>query len=140
MLWTHGVGTGRLTPNEFVAVTSTNIAKILGMYPKKGAVLVGSDADLVVWDPQAEKTIMAGAQQSAIDYNVFEGKKVKGLPRFTLTRGVVAVIEGKIDSHEGHGEFVAREPRGTINRALSEWKNLTAPRPVQRSGIPASGV
>ncbi|RCW79254.1 dihydropyrimidinase [Paracoccus lutimaris] len=140
MLWTHGVNTGRLTPNEFVAVTSTNIAKILNMYPKKGAVLVGSDADLVVWDPEAEKTISAGTQQSAIDYNVFEGQKVKGLPRYTLTRGVVAVTEGKIDSHEGHGEFVAREPRGTVNRALSAWKELTAPRPVARSGIPATGV
>ncbi|MGZ3216629.1 dihydropyrimidinase [Paracoccus sp. T5] len=140
MLWTHGVGTGRLTPNEFVAATSTNIAKILGMYPKKGAVLVGSDADLVVWDPEAEKTISAGSQQSAIDYNVFEGQQVKGLPRFTLTRGVVAVTEGKVDSREGHGEFVAREPRGTVNRALSAWKELTAPRPVQRGGIPASGV
>ena len=140
MLWTHGVGTGRLTPNEFVAVTSTNIAKILGMYPKKGAVLVGSDADLVVWDPEATKTITAGAQQSAIDYNVFEGQTVKGLPRFTLTRGVVAVTEGKVDSREGHGEFVAREPRGQVNRALSAWKDLTAPRPVQRGGIPASGV
>ena len=140
MLWTHGVGTGRLTPNEFVAVTSTNIAKILGMYPKKGAVLVGSDADLVVWDPEATKTITAGAQQSAIDYNVFEGQTVKGLPRFTLTRGVVAVTEGKVDSREGHGEFVTREPRGQVNRALSAWKDLTAPRPVQRGGIPASGV
>lgn len=140
MLWTHGVGTGRLTPNEFVAVTSTNIAKILGMYPRKGAVLVGSDADLVVWDPKAEKTINADAQQSAIDYNVFEGQKVTGLPRYTLTRGVVAVTEGKVDSREGHGEFIAREPRGTVNRALSAWKDLTAPRPVQRSGIPASGV
>lgn len=140
MLWTHGVGTGRLTPNEFVAVTSTNIAKILGMYPKKGAVLVGSDADLVVWDPEATKTITAGAQQSAIDYNVFEGQAVKGLPRFTLTRGVVAVTEGKVDSRGGHGEFVAREPRGQVNRALSAWKDLTAPRPVQRGGIPASGV
>ena len=140
MLWTHGVGTGRLTPNEFVAVTSTNIAKILGMYPKKGAVLVGSDADLVVWDPEATKTITAGAQQSAIDYNVFEGQTIKGLPRFTLTRGVVAVTEGKVDSREGHGEFVAREPRGQVNRALSAWKDLTAPRPVQRGGIPASGV
>ncbi|MCO6364803.1 dihydropyrimidinase [Paracoccus sp. 08] len=140
MLWTHGVGTGRLTPNEFVAVTSTNIAKILGMYPKKGAVLVGSDADLVVWDPEATKTITACAQQSAIDYNVFEGQTVKGLPRFTLTRGVVAVTEGKVDSREGHGEFVAREPRGQVNRALSAWKDLTAPRPVQRGGIPASGV
>ncbi|WEF25347.1 dihydropyrimidinase [Paracoccus sp. S3-43] len=140
MLWTHGVQTGRLTPNEFVAVTSTNIAKILGMYPRKGAVLVGSDADLVVWDPEAEKTISAGSQQSAIDYNVFEGQQVKGLPRYVLTRGVVAVDGGKLDSREGHGEFVAREPRGTVNRALSAWKELTAPRPVERSGIPASGV
>ena len=53
MLWTHGVNTGRLTMNEFVAVTSTNIAKILNIYPKKGAILVGADADIVVWDPQA---------------------------------------------------------------------------------------
>jgi len=140
VLWTQGVGTGRLTPNEFVAVTSTNIAKILNMYPKKGAVLVGSDADLVVWDPEAEKTISAGTQQSSIDYNVFEGIRAKGLPRFTLTRGVVAVTEGKVDSHEGHGEFVAREPRPAVNRALSAWKELTAPRPVLRAGIPASGV
>ncbi|TKW68227.1 MAG: dihydropyrimidinase [Paracoccus denitrificans] len=140
MLWTHGVNTGRLTPNEFVAVTSTNIAKILNMYPKKGAVLVGADADLVVWDPQAEKTIGADSQQSAIDYNVFEGQHVKGLPRYTLTRGVVAVTEGRVDSREGHGEFVAREPQGNVNRALSQWKELTAPRPVERSGIPATGV
>lgn len=140
MLWTHGVNTGRLTPNEFVAVTSTNIAKILNLYPRKGSVLVGADADLVVWDPEAEKTISAGSQQSAIDYNVFEGQKVKGLPRYTLTRGVVAVREGALDSREGHGEFVAREPRGQVNRALSRWKDLTAPRPVERSGIPASGV
>ncbi|MFC3167515.1 dihydropyrimidinase [Paracoccus fontiphilus] len=140
MLWTHGVATGRLTPNEFVAVTSTNIAKILGMYPRKGAVLVGSDADLVVWDPEAEKVISAGSQQSAIDYNVFEGQRVKGLPRYVLTRGHVAVNDGMLDSREGHGEFVAREPRGTVNRALSAWKELIAPRPVERSGIPASGV
>ena len=140
VLWTEGVGTGRLTPNEFVAVTSTNIAKILGMYPRKGAVLVGSDADLVVWDPEAEKTISAQDQQSAIDYNVFEGRHVKGLPRYVLTRGHVAVTDGAMSSREGHGEFVAREPRGEVNRALSSWKALTAPRPVPRGGIPVSGV
>lgn len=140
MLWTQGVNTGRMTPNEFVAVTSTNIAKILNLYPRKGAVLVGADADLVVWDPEAEKTIAADIQQSAIDYNVFEGQKVRGLPRYTLTRGVVAVTEGKLNSREGHGKFVAREARGTVNRALSRWKELTAPRPVERTGIPASGV
>jgi dihydropyrimidinase len=134
------VATGRLTPNEFVAVTSTNIAKILNMYPRKGAVLVGADADLVVWDPKATKTITAKTQQSAIDYNVFEGHEVTGLPRYTLTRGRVAVTEGKVAPKEGHGQFVGREPKGAVNRALSTWKELTAPRPVQRSGIPASGV
>ena len=140
MLWTHGVETGRLTPNEFVAVTSTNIAKILNCYPRKGAVLVGADADLVVWDPKKEKTIQASSQQSSIDYNVFEGHHVKGLPRFTLTRGKVAVHDGEIKTEEGHGKFVAREPNATVNKALSQWKELTAPTPVERSGIPATGV
>ncbi|MEO5620534.1 MAG: dihydropyrimidinase [Cypionkella sp.] len=140
MLWTYGVNTGRLTPNEFVAVTSTNIAKILNCYPQKGAVLVGADADLVVWDPEKSKTITAGAQQSAIDYNVFEGKEVKGLPRYTLSRGVVSVDDGEVKAREGHGKFVAREPKPAVNRALSAWKELTAPRPVSRTGIPATGV
>ncbi|MDP4033491.1 MAG: dihydropyrimidinase [Pseudorhodobacter sp.] len=140
MLWTHGVNTGRITMNEFVAVTSTNIAKILNTYPKKGAVLVGADADLVVWDPEKEKTITAKTQQSVIDYNVFEGKHVKGLPRYTLTRGYVAVQDGEIMTREGHGQFVAREPNPAVNKALSTWKELTAPRPIARGGIPASGV
>lgn len=140
MLWTYGVGTGRLTPNEFVAVTSTNIAKILNVYPRKGAVLVGADADLVVWDPEKEKTITAKSQQSAIDYNVFEGKHVKGLPRFTLTRGKVAIHDGEVRTEEGHGKFVKRDPMGAVNKALSTWKELTAPRKVERTGIPASGV
>jgi dihydropyrimidinase len=65
MLWTHGVATGRLTPNEFVAVTSTNIAKILNCYPKKGAILEGADADIVVWDPEKSKTITSETQQSS---------------------------------------------------------------------------
>ncbi len=140
MLWTHGVATGRLTMNEFVAVTSTNIAKILNCYPKKGAVLMGADADLVVLDPEKGKTITAAAQQSAIDYNVFEGKTVKGLPRFVLSRGHLSVDDGAVKTQEGHGQFVARPPNGAVNRALTQWKDLTAPRPVVRTGIPASGV
>jgi len=140
MLWTNGVSTGRLTPNEFVAVTSTNIAKILNCYPKKGAILVGADADIVVWDPEKEKTITEASQQSAIDYNVFEGKHVKGLPRFTMTRGHIAVHDGEIRTEEGHGKFVRREANNPVNKALSNWKELTAPRPVERTGIPATGV
>jgi dihydropyrimidinase len=133
--------TGRLTPNEFVAVTSTNIAKILNCYPKKGAILVGADADIVVWDPEKRPRRSPPARSSpAIDYNVFEGKEVTGLPRFTLTRGQVAVHDGEIRTQEGHGKFVAREPNGTVNKALSTWKELTAPTPVERTGIPATGV
>lgn len=140
VLWTKGVNTGRLTMNEFVAVTSTNIAKILNLYPKKGAVLVGADADLVVWDPKRTKTVSAAKQQSVIDYNVFEGFELTGLPRFTLTRGHVAVTEDTLDARPGHGQFVGREAKNPVNRALSQWKELTAPRKVERSGIPASGV
>ena len=132
VLWTKGVTTGRLTMNEFVAVTSTNIARILNCYPRKGVVMEGADADLVVWDPERSKTITADKQQSAIDYNVFEGFEVTGLPRFTLTRGQVAVTEDSINTQEGHGSFVARDAYPAVNKALSKWKALTDPQPVKR--------
>ena len=132
LLWTYGVETGRLTMNEFVGATSTNIAKALNLYPRKGAILEGSDADIVVIDPAREKTITHTAQQSAIDYNVFEGFKVKGLPRFTMTRGYVAIQEDEVKTREGHGQFVPREPFAAPNKALSKWKALTAPRAVIR--------
>ena len=140
LLWTQGVATGRLTPEEFVAVTSTNIAKILNCYPKKGAIREGADADILVLDPKKEKTISAATQASAIDYNVFEGMQVKGLPRYVLTRGQLAVNDGQLQSEPGHGKFVKREANGAVNKALSSWKELTAPRPVERTGIPATGV
>jgi len=140
VLWTYGVNTGRLTPNEFVAVTSTNIAKILNMYPKKGAIVEGADGDVVVWDPKAKKKISAKKQQSVIDYNVFEGVEVTGLPKYVFTRGELAVDNGKVKAHPGHGEFVGREPGMAVNKALSTWKELTSPRKVERTGIPASGV
>ena len=132
LLWTYGVETGRLTMNEFVAATSTNIAKALNLYPRKGAILEGADADIVVIDPAREKTITHSKQQSAIDYNVFEGFKVKGLPRFTMTRGYVAIQEDEVKTREGHGKFVPREPFAAPNKALSKWKALTAPRAVIR--------
>ncbi len=140
LLWTYGVANGRLTPNEFVAVTSTNSAKILNMYPKKGAIMVGADADIVVLDPEKEKVISAKNQQSSIDYNVFEGWKVKGLPRYTLTRGEVAIMDGEVKTREGHGQFVPRQPFQAVNKALSTWKELVAPRKIERAGIPASGI
>lgn len=134
VLWTKGVETGRLTPNEFVAVTSTNIAQILNVYPQKGAILPGSDADLVVWDPKLSKTISAATQKSIIDYNVFEGVEVRALPRYTLSRGEVVWSHGKNDQpRPGRGRFIKRRPFPTVNRALSTWKDITAPRAVTRS-------
>ena len=93
-----------------------------------------------ILDPEKTKVISAGSQQSSIDYNVFEGQKVVGLPRFTLSRGRVGYEDGKVIGKEGHGQFVAREARPAVNRALSAWKDLTAPRPVQRSGMSPTGV
>jgi dihydropyrimidinase len=139
VLWTEGVNTGRLTPNEFVAVTSTNIAKILNCYPQKGAILPGSDADIVVWDPEKSATITPERQQSVVEYNVFEGREVKGLPRYTLARGEVAVEDGAIRATPGHGRFVGRPPMGPVNKALSTWKAATAPRGVARSAADMPG-
>jgi dihydropyrimidinase len=134
VLWTKGVATGRLTPNEFVAVTSTNIARILNIYPQKGAILPGADADIVVLDPKLSKTISASSQKSIIDYNVFEGTEVGGLARYTLSRGEVVWSYGKNDQpRPGRGKQVRRRPFPSVNQALSKWKELTAPRPVVRS-------
>ncbi len=132
VLWTYGVETGRLTPNEFVAVTSTNSAKILNMYPRKGAMIPGADADITVWDPKANKTISARKQMSVIDYNVFEGIKVTGLPRYTLSRGDVVFRDGTVQAELGRGKFIRREPFAADARALKKFKEFTAAAGVAR--------
>ena len=109
VLWTKGVETGRLTPNEFVAVTSTNIAQILNVYPRKGAIVEGADADIVVWDPKLSKTVSASTQKSIIDYNVFEGMRVTAQARYTLSRGDVVWADGRNSQPQpGRGKFVPR--------------------------------
>lgn len=136
VLWTRGVETGRLTPNEFVAVTSSNIAKILNVYPLKGAIVEGADADICVWDPKISKTISATSQKSIIDYNVFEGFEVTAQARYTLSRGEVIWADGQNSQpRPGRGRFVPRPAFPAVNRALSRWKELTAPRKVQRDPL-----
>ncbi len=133
VLWTRGVGEGRLTPEEFVAVTSTNIARILGLYPRKGSLEVGADADVVLWDPKATKTIAAATQVSAIDYNVFEGMSCTGLPRTVLSRGETVVRDGVVQAEGGRGRFVPRRPFTPEARAASRLRELHAPRAVARA-------
>jgi dihydropyrimidinase len=132
VLWTKGVRTGRITMNEFVAATSSNIAKILNVYPRKGAIAVGADADVVIWDPEATKTISADKQFSAIDYNVFEGVEVTGQARITLSRGEVVFEDGDVRAEDGRGRYVERPPNQAVNQAYSSWKALTTPQGVER--------
>ena len=135
VLWTTGVNTGRITKEEFVAVTSANIARILNVYPRKGAAAVGSDADLVIWDPGASKTISAKKQVSRIDYNVFEGFTCTGLPRATLSRGTLTWLDGDLRATAGAGQYVPRDPFPAIHVANATWRELNAPRPVQRMDV-----
>ncbi len=140
VLWTEGVEKGRLTPNEFVAVTSTNIAKILNIYPRKGALVPGADADIVVWDPKISKTITSTTHKSVLDYNVFEGFKVNAQPRHTLSRGEVIWSWGQNSQPQpGRGRFVPRPPFPAPHAAVSKWKELNTPRKIDRDplNIPA---
>jgi dihydropyrimidinase len=140
VLWTEGVETGRLTMNEFVSVTSSNIAKILNIYPKKGAIVEGADADIVVWDPTITKTISPTNHHSVLDYNVFEGFKVTAQSRFTLSRGDVIWAWGQNSQPQpGRGRFVPRPAFHSANTALSKWKSLNSPRQIMRDplNIPA---
>jgi dihydropyrimidinase len=135
VLWTAGVNTGRLTKEEFVAVTSANAARILNVYPKKGAVAVGSDADLVIWDPEATKTISAAKQVSRIDYNVFEGFACTGLPRATLSGGAITWLDGELRAEAGAGKYVARPAFPAVHVANATWRTLTEPRGVERVDV-----
>jgi len=135
VLWTAGVNTGRLTKEEFVGATSANIARILNIFPRKGSISVGADADIVIWDPGASKTIMAGKQVSRIDYNVFEGFRCTGAPRITLSGGRIAWKEGDLHAEAGQGRYVERPAFPAAHVANAAWKALSAPRPVERLDI-----
>ena len=108
MLHHFGVREGRITLNRFVELTSTNIAKLFGLYPRKGTIAPGSDADIVVWDPEKELTISAETNHSNVNYNLFEGTQVRGAPEVVLVRGQVIVEGDELVGQPGAGQFVKR--------------------------------
>lgn len=110
LLYTHGVATGRMDLRTFVATASTNAAKLFGLHPRKGTIAVGSDADLVVYDPDHRGVLSVKTQSQNLDYNAFEGWEIQGRPSSVTVRGRVAVREGVFTGEPGHGQFLKRQP------------------------------
>jgi dihydropyrimidinase len=108
LLWDHGVRSGRLTRQQFVDITSTRAAKIFHLYPRKGSITVGADADLTVWDPEGTRTISAKTHFHRNDRSIFEGFEVTGVPSTVLLRGRVAYENGDLRVERGAGRFLAR--------------------------------
>jgi dihydropyrimidinase len=108
MLHQFGVRSGRITLNRFVELTSTNVAKRFGLYPRKGTIAVGSDADVVVWDPEKKLTVSAQTHHSRVNYSLFEGTEVRGAPDVVLVRGQVIVENDELVAEPGAGRFVKR--------------------------------
>ena len=115
VLWHHGVRTGRLTAEEFVAVTSANTAKIFGLYPRKGTIQPGADADLVLWDPSASRTVSARTHHQNIDFNVYEGMELTGLARSTIAAGRLVWHDGALRAERGAGRYLKRSLHAPIN-------------------------
>ena len=109
LIFSEGVSAGRLNLNEFAAITSTNPAKLFGLYPKKGVLRPGSDADIVMLDPHKEVTITKSLLHENVDYTPYEGIEVTGWPVMTMVRGEIVVNDGELQKEPGFGRFVKRE-------------------------------
>ncbi|KAK0074485.1 hypothetical protein PV325_008277 [Microctonus aethiopoides] len=106
IVWDKGVHAGIMSPTRFVAVTSTNTAKIFNLYPRKGVIAVGSDADVVIWDPNRKRVISADTHVQAVDFNIFEGMEVTGVPEYVIVNGRVCVDDCDLKAVHGYGKFI----------------------------------
>jgi dihydropyrimidinase len=108
LMYTYGVLEGRLDLNQFVDVTSTRAAKIFGLYPRKGSITVGADADLVIWDPEATGEISVKTHHHKVDRNIFEGFATKGAPSTVVVNGRVQIQDGDLRVTRGAGRYLKR--------------------------------
>jgi dihydropyrimidinase len=110
LIYTGGVHGKRFSPNRFVELVATAPAKLFGLYPRKGTIAIGSDADIVIFDPNKEETISAETHHMKVDYSMFEGIQTKGAPRQVLSGGRVIIDRGKFTGKVGQGTFLKRQP------------------------------
>ncbi|XP_017008266.2 dihydropyrimidinase 1 isoform X2 [Drosophila takahashii] len=127
LVWEKGVHAGLLDPCRFVAVTSTNAAKIFNIYPQKGRIAVGSDADIVIWNPNATRTISKDTHHHACDFNIFEGMTVHGVCEFVLVRGRICAERGNVRVAEGFGRFIPTPVRPPFVYDIIEGKVQSPP-------------
>ena len=132
VLWHHGVNTGLLNMNEFVKLTSTNAAQIFNIYPRKGSISVGADADIVVWDPEKTKKISAKTHHQNIDFNIFEGMEVKGCASHTISAAKVVYANGELKVERGAGRYVDRPPYSSFYQGLDVQAEKNKPKAVKR--------
>jgi dihydropyrimidinase len=116
MLYSEGVLAGRISLDHFVALTSANAARIFGLYPRKGAIAVGSDADIALWDPAHRRTIDGARMQSLAGYSVYDGWQVQGWPKFVLRRGHLVLADGELTARPGTGEWLPRHTTPSARR------------------------
>jgi dihydropyrimidinase len=110
LLWDGGVRTGRIDAHRFVELVATSPAKMFGLWPKKGTIAVGSDGDMVLFDPDKEVTLSVETHHMRVDYNPYEGRVIKGAPAMVLSRGEMIVDHGAFNGKPGRGQFVKRQP------------------------------
>jgi len=110
LIFSEGISVGRIDPCTFVRLTATNPARLFGLYPRKGTIAPGTDADLVLWDPNRKVTLNNAVMQHIIDYTPYDGMEVTGWPVVTVRRGEVVMRHGKVQAEPGTGRFLARDP------------------------------